>query len=70
MRPSIGRIVHFRTNEEQTEPYAAIVTKVWNDTNVNVTVFREDGSTQSETSVPHFSSITGGRQWSWPPLVQ
>lgn len=70
MRVSIGRIVHYRTHEGQAEPYAAIVTKVWGDACVNLTIFRDDGTTQLESSVLRYDNVTGGRQWCWPPHVE
>jgi hypothetical protein len=53
MKPSIGRIVIYNTNTEDREIFAvngnpsnklpAIITAVWNDTQVNLQVF-VDGS--------------------------
>jgi hypothetical protein len=69
MQPSIGRIVHF-ISEQDGGHQAAIVTRVWSDTCVNVTVFGDD-------AVQYFSSVNldttetpARRSWHWPEQVK
>lgn len=54
MTPTIGRIVLYRgpllTNGAPEAP--AIVTRVWSDTCVNITVFRDYGTPEIVASVP------------------
>jgi len=55
--PTVGRIVHFYAKlidgspASASPPQAAIVTNVWNDRRVNLTVFGHDGSSNPITSV-------------------
>lgn len=59
-RPSVGRIVHYGPGR-----YAAIITAVWSDTSVNVTVFDPSG-----TVYPKSSLLLGAEDgWSWPERV-
>lgn len=61
INPTVGRIVWFRFSEFAREsgfarhrdgqPYAAIITRVWSDTCVDLTVFDADGAAHSRTSV-------------------
>jgi hypothetical protein len=79
-KPSIGRIVHFVQNGVH---YAAIVTKVWSDTTVNLHVFGNmsdtitPGATDSQGNA---SSVTFSQpldccgkvnewSWHWPEVV-
>lgn len=66
-KPSIGRIVHFHVSKD-AEPMAAIITKVWNDTTINVSVFNASGGVQCEDSLT-FDSDSAGKCWRWPPYV-
>lgn len=61
MKPSVGRIVHLRQGDATL---AAVVSKVWSDTTVNLAFFTEDGSCSPRTSVI-FGTEDG--RWSWPP---
>ena len=68
MKPSVGRIVHFHIGGEE---HAAIITRVWSDWCVNLTVFDpSDGSTSARNSV---CLATGDHdldgRWCWPPRV-
>lgn len=65
MKPTVGRIVHF-VNESGTH-MAAIVTKVWTDTCVNLVVFEPyDGCpTVVRTSVCE-SVNSAPFSWHWP----
>lgn len=64
MTPSVGRIVHYKN--EHGHLLAAIITCVWSDERVNLTVFYPDGST-----APVSSAARGDApgQWNWPPRV-
>jgi len=70
MKPTIGRIVLFRVDENNTFP--AIVTRAHEGTNVNgmplinVQVFRDYG-VEAMTSIYHGESVG---QWSWPARVE
>lgn len=81
-RPSVGRIVHVhmptpgKTDEEGSEPLAAIVTKVWHNADpaaprmINAHVFYPGGHGSPVTSIQH-RSATGpaNTYWTWPPRV-
>lgn len=64
-KPSIGRIVHYLAGEGQ--PLAAIITHVWNDACVNLTVFGPNGDTYGRTSVTFGGDRVG--DCNWPPRV-
>ena len=54
--PTVGRIVHFTPGgfdniAKSEQPLAAIVTYVWGERMVNLTVFDTNGSPHSRTSV-------------------
>lgn len=49
--PTVGRVVWFFENDQQAEPKAAIVAKVWNSAMVNLMVVEESGTTRPVTSV-------------------
>ena len=63
-RPSIGRIVLFR---KAGDTLPAIITQVWSQTLVNLTVFTDGGPTEPYSSVEQGDDE---RQWNWPPRVQ
>ncbi|QNN23542.1 hypothetical protein HED60_15075 [Planctomycetales bacterium ZRK34] len=76
--PTIGRIVYFFKHENQTEivhdeghPLAAMITHVWHDRMVNLTVFDSNGQTHGVTSVdlrqPEDPSISGRMYCEWMP---
>lgn len=72
MKPSIGRIVHYKNTEnekifhqEGTEFVAAIITRVHSDTTVNLALFR-DTWIDFKRSVVQGS---GQAQWDWPTRV-
>lgn len=56
MKPSIGRIVHFVNENRQHRP--AIITKVFNDTMVNLNVFCDANDSQEEKVTPFRTSVT------------
>lgn len=69
--PTVGRIVHY-TEETKgdivPDQHAAIITAVWSDTCVNLTIFHPDGHTYSKTSVVQ-SADQECDSWDWPPRV-
>lgn len=61
MKPTVGRIVYYNIGGENN---AAIITRVWTDICVNLTVFNGNGN------VEYHSSILQGKeyyQWDWMP---
>jgi len=70
MKPSLGRIVHYVAAAGEIR--SAIITRVWNDTCVNLHVFLDgDMDLHSrQTSVVQTSETeqAPGR-WFWPPRV-
>lgn len=72
MKPTVGRIVHFYTkdvgfwgNGVGEGPYAAIVTRVWSDNCVNLTVFPDCGNPYTLSSVTN--KVDDWNWWAWPP---
>ena len=62
MKPTVGRIVHYRSGGR---PLAAIITHVWSDVTVELHVFDPtDGSTFPAHSVP-FDPAEFPAQWTW-----
>jgi hypothetical protein len=44
IKPTVGRIVHYFAGDQLPDkPFAAIITHVWSDCRINVTVFAQDG---------------------------
>ena len=72
-KPSIGRIVLFRSAPSNgTVEHPAIITRVWSDTCVNLTVFQDFGEPILKTSVNQNESLDGANQelaWRWPPRI-
>lgn len=67
MKPTVGRIVHYHQAGYE-EPLAAIITKVWTDHTVNLTVFYPDGATTARSSVSLVENdVPSWGFWSWPP---
>lgn len=69
MKPSIGRIVMYHPRESDNSPtslVAAIITRVWSDTVVNLIVFYDTGAPTSLTSVTFEQEEYG---WTWPERV-
>ena len=73
MKPSLGRIVLYRSIDNNgTREHPALVTRVWTDTCVNLTVFPDFGQLLLKTSVVQNESLEGPNQdnaWRWPPRV-
>ena len=61
MRPSIGRIVHYKLDDGKLVP--AIITKVWNEVCVNLRVFMDSKEIDHTTSVMEGEDVG---QWVWP----
>lgn len=74
MKPSLGRIVLFRSLDSNgSKEHPALVTRVWSDTCVNLTVFPDYGELVFKTSVNQNESLEGPNQelaWRWPPRVE
>lgn len=73
-KPSIGRIVIFRTSAEAVHDCAhpAVITRVWSDDCVNLEVFGDAAGPEGEPQGRFPTSVllgTGRRSWSWPPRV-
>ncbi len=72
MKPSLGRIVLFRSElSNGALEHPAIITRVWSDTCVNLTVFLDFGAPSLKTSVTFDESEAPSAQysWRWPPRV-
>jgi len=63
MLPSVGRIVHYVSNQGAA---AALVIRVENETTVDLQVFRPDGEIRRVTYVEQGGGLG---QWNWPPRV-
>lgn len=78
-QPSIGRIVHVpmdpaTNNGADVAP--AVITRVWNDTCVNVQILADAPGTAYRSSLTHVESFDGLDnapdrlyRWTWPPRV-
>lgn len=72
-RPTVGRVVHYNTTEI-TEPYAAVITGVYDDVSVvDLVVFHRPAMGGISTAKVSAHSMvrrgTGPGEWSWPVLV-
>lgn len=65
MKPSIGRIVHFTT--EDNVSFAAIITSIVSGTIVSLTVFAPN-LTYIDCLVEYSDAPKSGC-WSWPPKI-
>jgi hypothetical protein len=74
-KPTLGRTVLFRLADADApgapRMHPAVVTRVWSDTCVNLTVFRDGGAIVPAVSVDHAPvdgrpTLTG--TWSWPVI--
>lgn len=74
-KPSVGRIVHYHREKTDSvdhpleEPVAAIITRVWSDTCVNLTLFADGRGEFKMTSVCLRDEQNTEGVWSWPPRV-
>lgn len=71
-KPSVGRIVHYRLCEQEptingTDVHPAIITRVWSDTCVNLTVFPDAAEPFFKTSVLLCEGRGEKSRWFWPP---
>lgn len=77
MKPSLGRIVLFKSKDplhlsNGADEAPAIITRVWSDTCVNLTVFRDATEPLAVTSVVLAEDFEASGQWTawrWPPRV-
>lgn len=71
--PSVGRIVLFRSElSNGIREHAAIITRVWSPTCVNLTIFPDFGAVLLKTSVNQNEDPADTTQelaWRWPPRV-
>jgi len=51
IKPTIGRVVWVWQSETQTDPFPALITKVWGDNCVNVAGFNDGGTPFSQSSI-------------------
>ena len=49
--PTVGRVVWYRKNLGDEQPFAALIVHVWSDTCVNLAYFDANGIAENETSV-------------------
>jgi hypothetical protein len=76
--PSVGRIVHFFTDNPKEQrngagrgPYAALVTQVFANDLCNLKVFPPMGPEYDVGSIPPEATDEAhrGRFWSWPKMI-
>jgi len=72
MTPTVGRIVHYtnlgdKDGKYPPETQAAIITKVYSEVTVALTIFYKTGFFLMD-SVPYSEEPARGH-WSWPPRV-
>lgn len=71
MKPSIGRIVWFHGfHSNGIDEHPAIITRVWTDTCVNLTVFPDCGAPVVQTSVVEDEAGLQQTGWRWPIRVE
>jgi hypothetical protein len=78
MYPSIGRIVIFQQSELEapvngSREHPAIITRVWSDQMVNLTVLFDSSGAAPRGSIYLESSDSRpaqGPSWHWPPRVE
>lgn len=73
-KPSVGRIVHYQSygspgGEYKSEPRAAIITGVVNDTTVHLCVLNPEGIFLNKSCYFDGSESPKGGTWHWPPRV-
>ena len=72
--PTIGRVVHYRPGpndllEADGDVCAAIITRVWSERCVNLTIFYATAALDVRTSVEIEDEPGQEYRWSWPPLT-
>lgn len=71
MKPSLGRIVLVRNFAKPGNESPAMITRVWNDSCINVTVFPDCQLPFVLTSVVRDDNMdTPNMAWRWPPRVE
>ena len=70
--PSVGRIVHFDSPDRgqrgySADPVPAIITRVWDETTVDLTVFRNMMEPLPLAGVRLSLDPGYGMRWFWPP---
>lgn len=74
-KPSLGRIVLFRVwdgrNDQAPLEHPALITRVWSDVCVNLTVFPDNDQPFLRSSVIYNSAEVSHQEyaWRWPPKV-
>lgn len=70
MKPSIGRIVHYKTKDGSIFP-AIIIAVVDQNDYCDISVFSNDGSVTAETNVAMANGPqeAGTGQWWWPERI-
>lgn len=68
VKPTVGRIVHYRLGPN-TAPQAAIITHVWPGVTdrVNLAVFSANAVVSCASDVPPVPEAPRLDSWSWPP---
>ncbi len=71
MKPSLGRIVLFHNfDSNATKEHPAIITRVWSDTCINLTVFPDYSVSIVRSSVNQDEEMKQEFGWRWPPRVE
>ncbi len=78
--PTVGRVVHYWPSEQairdrKAQPYAAIITHVWGDDCVNLSVLQDGSYPTNDTTPTSVSRIDTGvsatcQCWAWMPFQQ
>ena len=69
-RPSIARMVHYHARPDEISNgahlFAAVVTRVWSDRCVNLTIFPDNAQPFTRTSVELADERDIEGRWLWP----
>lgn len=68
MKPSVGRIVHFKSPDYE-DPVAALITAVYHDDRCDLTLFEPGSFPEPRSAVPFSEEPNVAMSWSWPPRV-
>lgn len=74
MKPSVGRIVHFDSPDDNQrghtpDPVPAIITRVIDDWTVDLLIYRNLDTPLGLAEVRFSELPTDGMRWFWPPRV-
>ena len=71
MKPSVGRIVFFHSPflSDSISEFPAIITRVWSDICVNLTIFPNNGNMILRISVIQDEEMNQEIGWRWPPKI-